>query len=98
MGACPLSPKFVQFVMLAVNASIMHRNSGAARHNITRAQELGAAEAELREALEISFVLGIHGHMVGSTVMSEEASKVIGCAARQWVRVSRRSRPGSLKC
>lgn len=56
--------------MLAVNGFIMHMKPGAARHNITRAQEIGATDAELREALEISFVLGIHGYMVGSTVMS----------------------------
>lgn len=78
MDSGPLSPKFVQFALLAANASITHMNAEAARHNILRARELGATDVELREVLQISSVLGIHGYMVGSTVMLEEASKAAG--------------------
>jgi alkylhydroperoxidase/carboxymuconolactone decarboxylase family protein YurZ len=81
MGSGPLSPKFTQFVLLAANASITHMNTGAVRNHIDRAQALGATDAELREVLQISSVLGIHGYMVGSTVMLEEASKAAGGAA-----------------
>lgn len=81
IGSGPLSPKFVQFVMLAANASITHMNPDATRRNIARAKALGATHQELREVLQISSVLGIHGYMVGSTVMLEEVAKASGGAA-----------------
>jgi alkylhydroperoxidase/carboxymuconolactone decarboxylase family protein YurZ len=83
MGAGHLSAKMVQFVMIAANASITHMNPEYARRNIERARELGATDAELREVLQISSVLGIHGYMVGSTVLLEEAAKAAGKAPRQ---------------
>ncbi|MGE4238859.1 carboxymuconolactone decarboxylase family protein [Ramlibacter sp.] len=78
MDRGPLSAKFVQFVLLAANASITHMNAPAAQQNIRKAQALGATDAELREVLQISSVLGIHGYMVGSTAMLEEAAKAEG--------------------
>jgi len=78
MRAGPLNPKFTQFVMLAANSSITHMNKDALEKNIHRARELGATDEELREVLQISSVLGIHGYMVGSTIALEEAAKASG--------------------
>ena len=80
MRSGPLTPKFTQFVLLAANASITHMNKEALQTNINRARELGASDAEMREVLQISSVLGIHGYMVGATVALEEAAKAAGGA------------------
>jgi alkylhydroperoxidase/carboxymuconolactone decarboxylase family protein YurZ len=78
MGKGPLDAKMVQFVLIAANASITHNDREHTQRHIRRAQALGATGAELREVLQISSVLGIHGYMVGSTVMLEEAQRAAG--------------------
>jgi alkylhydroperoxidase/carboxymuconolactone decarboxylase family protein YurZ len=78
MTSGPLTAKFTQFVLIAANASITHMNKEALQANIQRARELGASDAELREVLQISSVVGIHSYMVGASAVLEEVARAAG--------------------
>jgi len=78
MVSGPLTAKFTQFVLMAANASITHMNKDALQANIRRARELGASDAEMREVLQISSVVGIHSYMVGASAVLEEVARAAG--------------------
>jgi alkylhydroperoxidase/carboxymuconolactone decarboxylase family protein YurZ len=78
MVSGPLTAKFIQFVLMAANGSITHMNKDALQANIRRARELGASDAEMREVLQISSVVGIHSYMVGSSAVLEEVATAAG--------------------
>ena len=78
MVSGPLTAKFIQFVLMAANGSITHMNKDALQANIRRARELGASDAEMREVLQISSVVGIHSYMVGASAVLEEVARAAG--------------------
>lgn len=71
----PLSRKMRDFVLIAANASVTHMNGEAVGQHIAAARASGASGAEIREVLQITSVLGIHGYMLGAPILIQEAQR-----------------------
>ena len=77
MGTLPmrsgvLDPKIVEFLAIAVDASVTHLYAPGVRRHIRKALELGATGAEITAVLQCVSVLGIHTMSLGAPILLEE--------------------------
>ncbi len=70
-GANALSAKDQALIQIAVNAALMHRNTEMVRAHIAAALHEGASAGEIREVLQLTAVLGIHGTIPGVLILTE---------------------------
>jgi alkylhydroperoxidase/carboxymuconolactone decarboxylase family protein YurZ len=68
----PLSPKFKELILIAVNASTTHLYAPGIRRHIQNAIKLGATREEILEVLELVTVLGIHACNMGVPILADE--------------------------
>lgn len=71
----PLSPKFKELILIAVNAATTHMYGPGVRRHIQNALKLGASREEILEVIELTTVLGIHACNVGVPILAEELAK-----------------------
>jgi alkylhydroperoxidase/carboxymuconolactone decarboxylase family protein YurZ len=88
----PLDRKMRDFVLIAANASVTQMSVNAVGHHIAAARASGASEAELREVLQITSVLGIHGYMLGAPVLLQEQRQLRGAAPDERAPLGERER------
>ncbi len=77
MGSMPmlsgvLEPKVIEFIAIAVDASVTHMYAPGVRRHIRRALELGATRDEIAAVLQCTSVLGIHTMSLGAPILLEE--------------------------
>lgn len=80
MGAMPmlsgvLEPKVIEFIAIAVDASVTHMYAPGVRRHIRRALELGATRDEVAAVLQCTSVLGIHTMSLGAPILLEELAE-----------------------
>lgn len=66
-----LSPKEQALIHIALNSAVVHLNSEMVRAYIAAALRHGATAGEIREVLELTSVLGIHGTIPGALILTE---------------------------
>ncbi|SLN28257.1 Carboxymuconolactone decarboxylase family protein [Aquimixticola soesokkakensis] len=66
-----LSLKEQALIMLAINAAVVHLNGDMVRAYIQAALAQGASAGEIREVLQLTSVLGIHGTLPGTLILTE---------------------------
>lgn len=67
-----LSPKVLEFIAIAVDASCTHLYAPGVRRHIRKALELGATKEEITAVLQCVSVLGIHTMSLGAPMLLEE--------------------------
>ncbi|WP_176086139.1 carboxymuconolactone decarboxylase family protein [Martelella sp. HB161492] len=67
-----LSKKDQALIQIAINATVVHLNADMLRAHIATALAEGATAGEIREVLELTSVLGIHGTIPGMLILSED--------------------------
>ncbi|MCB1388764.1 MAG: carboxymuconolactone decarboxylase family protein [Rhodobacteraceae bacterium] len=67
-----LSPKDQALIQVAINSTVVHLNAEMVRAYIAAAIREGATAGEIREVLELTSVLGIHGTIPGVLIMADE--------------------------
>lgn len=95
----PLSPKFKELILIAVNAATTHLYAPGIRRHVQNALKHGATREEILEVLELVTVLGIHACNMGVPILAEElaaqrASVEAGAPARP-PRRARARKPGA---
>lgn len=88
-----VSARMIEFIYIAVDASVTHLyTTGLARH-VARALELGATRAEVLEVIQLTMLTSHFSHETGFAALAEEmAARGIGGGARPAEEVVRRSR------
>lgn len=71
-GSNALSAKDQALIQVAINSTVVHLNADMVRAYIAAALRAGATAGEIREVLELTSVLGIHGTIPGALIMAEE--------------------------
>jgi alkylhydroperoxidase/carboxymuconolactone decarboxylase family protein YurZ len=66
-----LGDKEQALVHLALNAAVVHLNAGMVRAYIAAALRAGATAGEIREVLQLTSVLGIHGTIPGVLILTD---------------------------
>lgn len=66
-----LSKKDQALLQVAINATLVHLNADMVRAYIAAALDAGATAGEIREVLELTSVLGIHGTIPGVQILAE---------------------------
>ncbi|EUB98160.1 Carboxymuconolactone decarboxylase [Rhizobium sp. CF080] len=66
-----LSPKDQSLIQIALNASVVHLNAEMVRAHIASALKQGATAGEIREVLQLTSVLGIHGTIPGVLILTD---------------------------
>lgn len=77
MGSMPmlsgvLEPKVIEFIAIAIDASVTHMYAPGVRRHIRRALELGASKEEVAAVLQCTSVVGIHTMSLGAPILLEE--------------------------
>lgn len=67
-----LDPKTIEFIAIAVDASVTHMYGPGVRRHIRKALELGASKEEITAVLQLTSVLGIHTMSLGAPILQEE--------------------------
>ncbi|WP_370205878.1 carboxymuconolactone decarboxylase family protein [Pararhodobacter marinus] len=67
-----LSLKDQALIQVAINATVVHLNPEMVRAYLVSALKHGATAGEVREVLQLTSVLGIHGTIPGVLLMAEE--------------------------
>jgi alkylhydroperoxidase/carboxymuconolactone decarboxylase family protein YurZ len=67
-----LSPKAIELIVIALDASTTHLYAPGARAHIRNALALGATPAEILETLELTSALAVHGTLLGMDVILQE--------------------------
>ena len=67
-----LSPKVVQLLCIAVDASATHMYAPGTRRHIQAALDMGVTPQEILEVLKLATVVGIHSCNVGVPILVEE--------------------------
>lgn len=88
-----VSARMIEFIYIAVDASVTHLyTTGLARH-IARALELGATKAEVLEVIQLTMLTSHFSHEIGLAALAEEmATRGIGGDARAAGEVVRRTK------
>jgi alkylhydroperoxidase/carboxymuconolactone decarboxylase family protein YurZ len=68
-----LTPKFAEFVGIAISAACTSLNSKATRRHITRAIAVGATRDEVLFVIKCASVMSIHSMSLGAPILLEEA-------------------------
>lgn len=71
-GSSALSRKDQALIQLALNSAVVHLNADMVRAFIRAALRHGATAGEVREVLELTSVIGIHGTLPGVIIMTAE--------------------------
>ncbi|NTF97929.1 carboxymuconolactone decarboxylase family protein [Rhizobium rhizogenes] len=66
-----LSPKDQSLIQIALNASVVHLNAEMVRAHIATALQRDATAGEIREVLQLTSVLGIHGTIPGVLILTD---------------------------
>jgi len=72
MLAGVLDAKTIEFIAIAVDASVTHMYGPGVRRHIRKALELGASKEEITAVLQLTSVLGIHTMSLGAPILQEE--------------------------
>lgn len=75
-----LSPKTVQLLCIAVDASCTHMFGPGVRRHIRAALDQGVTQEEIFEVLKLCTTVGIHSMNIGLPILREEAGR--GSSAR----------------
>ncbi|MDG3010165.1 carboxymuconolactone decarboxylase family protein [Rhodococcus sp. D2-41] len=67
-----LSPKTIELLCIAVDASCTHMYAPGVRRHIRAALELGVTAEEILEVLKLATVVGIHSCNIGVPILVEE--------------------------
>lgn len=67
-----LSPKVIQLLCIAVDASATHMYAPGTRRHIQVALDIGVTPEEILEVLKLSTVVGIHSCNLGVPILVEE--------------------------
>lgn len=67
-----LSVKDQALINVALNAAVVHLNGEMVRAYIAAALKAGATAGEIREVLQLTSVLGIHGTLPGALILTED--------------------------
>ena len=70
-----LDPKTIEFIAIAVDASVTHLYAPGVRRHIAKALDLGATPQEIAAVLQLTSVLGIHTLSVGAPLLQEELAR-----------------------
>lgn len=66
-----LSEKDQHLIHIALNAAVVHMQAGPLRAHINAALKAGATAGEIREVLQLTSVLGIHGTIPGVLILCD---------------------------
>ncbi|MFO1144794.1 MAG: carboxymuconolactone decarboxylase family protein [Amaricoccus sp.] len=78
-----LSPRFVEFVAVAVNVAVTSLDAPATRRHMRAALAAGATETELLTLVKMGTVMALHSASLGAPILIEEAgAEAIAAAAR----------------
>ena len=69
-----LTPKFVELISIAFDASITHMYAPGTRRHIKGALALGASAAEIMDVLKVCVSLGANALDLGAPILAEEAA------------------------
>ncbi|MCJ0907502.1 carboxymuconolactone decarboxylase family protein [Rhodococcus sp. ARC_M6] len=67
-----LSPKVIQLLCIAVDASATHMYAPGTRRHIQAALDIGVTPQEILEVLKLATVVGIHSCNLGVPILAEE--------------------------
>ncbi|NMM83722.1 carboxymuconolactone decarboxylase [Rhodococcus sp. SRB_17] len=67
-----LSPKVIQLLCIAVDASATHLYAPGTRRHIQAALDIGVTPQEILEVLKLATVVGIHSCNLGVPILAEE--------------------------
>ncbi|QDQ99180.1 carboxymuconolactone decarboxylase family protein [Tomitella fengzijianii] len=70
-----LTPKTVQLLCIAVDASCTHLFAPGVRRHIRAALDMGVTPEEIFEVLKLCTTVGIHSMNVGLPILREEAGR-----------------------
>lgn len=71
----PIPKKYVELIMIAVNAATTHLYSDGIRRHVKDAFRAGASVEEVLEVIQLISVMGIHSCNVAMPILLEEAEK-----------------------
>ncbi len=70
-----MSPKFVELLSIAFDASYTHMYAPGTRRHIKAALNLGASMEEIMEVLKLCVVQGVQACNLGVPILAEELAK-----------------------
>ena len=75
----PLAPKVKELILCAIDSAATHLYEPGIKAHMRSAIRYGAAQEEIMEMIEIVSVIGIHGALIGGTMLEE----AVAARARQ---------------